>query len=356
MALGTLTTFDTMATAYNTTVAQFGEDRAWDAIQEALTAHNALLQEAMSQLVEPTTDRLRRYGGPDSMAMEELDEFGTPDAQKISAGVTVGFPMRFYGIGLQWTRLYFQNHMASELAAQISAVQDADVKAVHREIKKALFTPTSNTSYVDRRVDHVTLPVRALLNADSLAIPIAPDGTTFVGSSHTHYLYTDGTNVVAADLTSLINHVLEHFLGGEIMVAINLAQEATVRGFTGFTAYLDARLVPASTTAYAKGALDMTNMTNRAIGVFGPAEVWVKPWVPSGYLVAMHLGGNKALAMRTRNGGGGQLELLFDNEIYPLRARALGREFGVGVSDRAAAACMYVDTGNGNAYVAPTIT
>jgi hypothetical protein len=145
MAFGTLTRFDTLASAYNTTVAQFGEDLAWQAIQEALDAHNQQLAEAMGEFVETSTDRLRRYGGPDSMAMEELDEFGTPDAQKISAGVTVAFPLKFYGIALQWTRLYFQNAMASEIAAQVTASQDADIKAIQRELKKALFLHSNYT-------------------------------------------------------------------------------------------------------------------------------------------------------------------------------------------------------------------
>src|SRR6266699_2080428 len=119
MVYGTLTRFDTLATAYNTTVAKFGEDLAWQAIQDA------------------------------------------PDAQKISAGVTVAFPLKMYGIALQWTRLYFQNAMASEIAAQTVAAQDADIKAIHLELKKALFF-TSNYTFLDRRVDGISLGVKAL--------------------------------------------------------------------------------------------------------------------------------------------------------------------------------------------------
>ena len=356
MAFGTLTTFDTMATTYNTTVAKFGEDRAFEAITESFAAHNQLMNEMLDGFVEKTTDRLRRYGGPDSMSMEELDEFGTPDAQKIAAGETVAFPLRFYGIGLQWTRLFFQNAMASELAAQVTAMQDADVKAVQREIKLALFK-AANYTFVDRRVDHISLAVKRLINADSSSIPIAPDGTTFDGSSHTHYHFSDAAALTAAEVTTLIEDVLEHFLSGEIELYINRAQEVWARALTGFTAFVDARIIPASTSSVARGALDNVNLTNRAIGIFGPAVVWVKPWVPSGYVVAMHTGGQKALAMRTREQGGGNLELLFDNEIYPLRARAMGREFGIGVYNRLAAAVAFIDAANNvNAYQDPTIT
>lgn len=367
MAFGTLNRFDTLATAYNTTVSQFGEDLAWEAINDLLTAHNQQLNESLGQFVDSTTDRLRRYGGPDSMAMEELDEYGTPDAQKISAGETVAFPLKFYGIGLQWTRLFFQNAMASELAAQATAAADADVKAVQREMKKALFTKTSYT-FIDRRVDGVSLGVKALINADSSQIPVAPDGTTFAGATHTHYKGATAaawTSSTAAnkltDIDDLTTNVLEHFLGGQILILINRAQEAGFRTISTFTPYVDARIIqaPGGTTQFARGNLDMTNVANRAIGVIGAGEVWVKPWIPAGYIAALHVGsGGAPLVRRTRNGGGGNLELLFENETYPLRARALGREFGFGVYNRLAAACLDTTSVGATlaAYTSPTIT
>ena len=350
MAYGTLTTLDTLASLRAATgvVADIGEDVAFESIQAALAAHNQLLQESLSGFVEMTTDRLRRYGGPDTMQMEELDEFGTPGAQKISAGATLGFPLRFFGGSLQWTRLFFQNATGAELAAQVDAMMDADIKNMHRQLKLALFTPT-NSTFEDRRVDHVNLPLKALVNADSAPIPIAPDGTTFNAATHTHYLGT--ASFAAADITSLVNTVIEHFLTGGIQLLINPAQETAVRGFTGFNQYFDPRLIPSVNQTNAMGDLDVMNITNRAIGVFGAAEVWVKPWIPASYCVAVLVGSpQKALCMRTRNAGSGNLDLLFDNEIFPLRSRSYGREFGFGVWNRVAAAVLYT---GGASYTAP---
>lgn len=350
MGFGTNTSFDTLLYADNQSVLEFGEDRAFDAIEEALMAHNQQVSEMLSELVEVTTDQKRRYGGPDAMAMEEMDEFGTPDAQKIAAGVDLGFPLRQYGIGLQWTRLYFQNARASELAAQVTAAQDADVKAIQREIKKALFLPT-NYTFNDFRVSKTDIPVKRLINADGSQMPIAPDGTTFDGSTHTHYLGT--ASFAASNLDSGISTVNEHYLSGQIKIMINRAQEATIRGFTGFNAYVDQRIVQSQTSTYAQGGLDLWNITNRAIGIYGGAEVWVKPWIPSGYVLFLHVGGQKTLAMRTRSAGSGNLELIFEYEQYPLRSRGLAREFGIGVANRVAAAIL--DTANAS-YTAPTIS
>src|SRR6266581_3447687 len=354
MTYGTLNTLDTLASLRAATgvVAEIGEDVAFESINAALQTHSMLLKEALTDFVEMTTDRLRRYGGPDTMALEELDEYGTAGAQKIAPGATIGFPMKLYGGALQWTRTYFQNVTGTELAGQVSAMMDADVKNTHKQLKYALLYPT-NVTFNDRRVDYVQLPQKALVNADSAPIPIAPDGTTFNAATHTHYLAT--ASFVASDLTSLINTVVEHFLTGKVQVLINQASEAAVRALTGFYPYYDMRLTPSLNAINATSAnLDVVNLTNRAIGVYGPAEIWVKPWIPANYMVAMQMDTQqKALVMRTRNAGGGNLELDFDVEEHPLRARHYGREFGFGVWNRVAAAVLYT---NGGSYTSPALS
>jgi hypothetical protein len=353
MAFGTLSTLDTLA-ASQQTIAQFGEDRAFSAIDAALQAHNQILRDAMGDLVETTTERLRRYGGPDNMSMDEVDEFGRGDAQKITAGATVGFPLRLFDISVQWTRKYFQNHKAAELAAQFRAALDAHRKRQLREIKRALFKPTNNTAYLDRLIDNVNLPLRALANADSQPIPLGPNGEVFNAATHTHYLARVGA-LAASDITGVLNTVREHYASGSLFLYINQASESAIRGFTSnFVAYLDARLVAADNTLRATGQLDQSNYYNRAIGLFDAAEVWVKPWIPANYMVAWIRGaGVVPLVFRERDAGAGNLVVAADDESYPLRARTMEAEFGVGIWNRVAAAILYT---GGTSYVEPTIT
>lgn len=348
---GTFVTLDTLATLNNTTVAQLGEDNAFAALNAALVAHNTIMRDLMDTLVDTTTDRLRRYGGPANMAMDEIDEMGTPDAQKVAAGSNVGFPLRLYGGSLQWTRKAFQNMMASEFAAQVTGMMDADKNVVIRQIKRAIFTPT-NTTFLDRLIDGVSLPVKALVNADSAPIPLGPNGEVFTASTHTHYLGTG--SFVASDLSGLISTVTEHYGNGNIIVVINQAQEATVRAFTGFVAYIDPRLMNLTTAITARENLDnLVNIYNRRIGLYAGAEIWVKPWVPANYVFCYLDGQPKPLAMRTRPTGGGDLTLVFEDEEHPLRARTYEREFGVGVWNRINGAALYTSNAT---YAAPTIT
>jgi hypothetical protein len=354
---GTLSTLDSLA-ATQQSIAAYDEDRAWDQISVALEAHNRHMQEMVASLVETTSDRQRRYGSAASKTMQELDQFGQPQAQKVTAGATVGFPLRLYGDALQWTRKFMQTTgSAAQLAAELTAMMDADRRNVIYQIKRALFNPL-NYTFGDVLVDNVSLAVKRLVNADSAAIPLGPNGESFDAATHTHYLFTAGVSLAAADLTALVNTVLEHHNTGRIRVYINTANETAVRGLSGFSAYLDARLIlgGGSTTTVATGGLDMQNPYDRAIGVYGAAEVFVKPWVPSGYLLAVAEDiGMSALAMRTRDGFG-QLQLIYEDESHPLRARSYEREFGVGVWTRTAAAVLYIDSGNGDSYVSPTLT
>lgn len=379
MAYGTLHVTDTLQSlrVANGTVATFGEDRAWEAVNALLIAHNRIMGELLQEFCVPTTERLWRYGGPDSVTMEELDSHGVPQAQKVSAGSTLGLPLRKYGAGLQWTRDYFKVALVSEFAAQLTALLTADVQRVQRQIKRALYTST-NYTFFDRLIDNAQLAVKALVNADSQPIPVGPNGETFNAATHTHFLAT--ASMVAANVDSLILTVIEHRNAGNLYIVINQAQEAAFRALTGFVAYIDPRVIAAENTVRpgpSARTLDVINVYNRPIGIYGGAEVWVKPWAVANYVLCYITGSDdlKPLGLRVRGtgpegtGGGatgitagtpgnsnsegnGDLQLTIDNDAYPLRAKAYYREFDLGVRNRVSAAVLYIA---GGSYTNPTI-
>lgn len=240
---------------------------------------------------------------------------------------------------------------AAELAAQLDAFAAADLRRFQNLLKTVLFNNTNTSNYFDRLQSKRTYTLRALLNADGQSIPPGPSGTSFDGSTHTHYLAN--ATLTEAAVQGLIDTVVEHGVDGQVVVYINKADEATVRGFTGFAPYLDARVTVTGASQVGSQSLDVNNPDNRAIGVFGGAEVWVKPWVPADYQVALDLGSTfKPLGIRTRTGsltGSGAFRIIADHEHYPLRAQNLGREYGVSVYGRWKAAVLYSD----NAAYAP---
>jgi len=348
MSRGTLQTLDTLASSQQT-IAEIGEDNAFQAIDAALVAHNEIVTEMTDNLAETTVDRQRRYGAVDAMEMEEMDEHGTPDAQKVTAGITVGFPLRLYGIAVQWTRKFFQNATGEELAKQFVAATTADLRRIERQLKFALFTPV-NYVFVDKLIDHVELNVKGLCNADGAGIPLGPQGQEFNGATHNHYLAT--ASLAEADVVALLETIIEHQATGKAYLYINRAQETAVRAMSKFTPYTPVNIIPGANTQEAVGTLNPNLLYDRAIGDFdGTAEVWVKPWIPAGYMLAFLSGVRKPLVFRVRNAGAG-LSLVADDEAYPLRARIFEREFGVGVYTRTNGAVLY--TGGGT-YQAPAL-
>lgn len=356
MAYGTLSLSDLLATT-SQSIAQFGpgyEEQIWEVFRRSLDAHNRIMNELMQRFVERTTERLIGYGGVQTMQMDDIDEYGSPHVQKVAPGENLGFPLRMTGIALQWTLTYFEEATPADVAGQMIGAQDADRRRVTRDIKRALYTPT-NTAFVDFRTkDRPTLPVKALANADGMSVPIGPNGETFNGATHTHYLGTSG--FAATDLTAGIVTVSEHFQNNEIEVSIASTEEPTIRAMTGtnqFVPVVDNAIVQPLTATYARGDLNYFDFNNRRIGRFQGADVWVRPWAVPGYVVFTNLNAPSTLAMREKRQGSGDFRMVYEDESHPLRAKAFQREYGIAPRRRWNAAVLDVAHAS---YNAPTIT
>ncbi len=330
MVFGTLTTLDIHADN-NSTVATFGEQALVNAVQQASNLYNQAMQESVADFAVITSAAQLPYGTGGAMKMQRLDQFGSPDTQKMAAGGSLGIPLWLTGIAVQWNRHYVLNSRVNELLAHLDRAANADKREINVDFYRRLFTPTNTTGFYDSLETKLTYNLQALLNADGMAIPPGPTGATFNAATHTHYLAT--ATLTAASLTALIDTVVEHGVTGGMVVYINRAQEAAVRAMTGpgeFVAYVDARINPASTSQTANGFLDVTNPTDRAIGIFAGAEVHVKPLIPANYQLAFDrgAGSDKALAIRTRSGTlagdpyQGGFGLFYEDDVHPLRARA----------------------------------
>jgi hypothetical protein len=353
MAFGTLSSLDSLA-AVRQSVADYGEDNAWASINAALAAYNRQIDGMTGDLMERTTDTQRAYGTMDTKVMQEMDQWGSPDAQKVTAGVTVGFPLRRYGDALQWTRQFQTMQTVGQLAAEIDAIATADRRNLIRAAKVALFTST-NASFVDKlgggpgSPANVTLAVKALVNNDGANLPVGPNGETFA-TSHTHYLAN--ASLTAAVVINAIVTVQEHYNSGTPVVYISQTDEAAFRALTGFIADVDTRIVQPQTATYTTVPVNYANLYDRRIGLFNGAEVWITPWMIANYCFVYVRGAPVPLAMRVPAMGTADLELVYDDERHPLRARGYQRMFGIGVWNRTNGAILQFNNGT---YTIPTI-
>ena len=351
MTTGTHSIQDLLAATF-ANIVDFGYQGIVDILNADIAAHNVIVSQIVGDLCEVSTDRQRIYGTSATGAMIEVDEFGRAPTQKPQVGATCAFPLRNFQYAIGWTDKWLQTKTPADLAKAVLAAEKAHLRAIRRQIQFALYNPT-NYVYLDHLVDNVALNVRALVNADGLNIPDGPNGEQFNGAVHTHYdALAGGITAVAAQ--ALIDDVVEHGFGSDVRVAINRANEAAWRALAGFTPYQDPKVLVGSATAEGVKKLDVTRLDNRAIGVFGGAEVWVKPWALDHYPVAYDAGNsNKPLVFRQRSATSVQgLRLAAQNSAYPLHAQFMEAEFGIAPWTRTAAATVF---DNGAAYIMPTL-
>jgi hypothetical protein len=320
-------------------------DQIQTVVEDELAGHNAQMDMMISELCDITTARDGVYGSTAGGSMKEVDEYGRTATQRSAPGETFGIPLRKYQYAVGWTATWMRNKKPVDLAVALIAAQTADRKRVVHEIKKALFV-SPNYSFYDHLVDNVLVGgangVKRLLNADSASIPPGPNGESFDGATHTHYV--GEASYTAAFQTLEISNVAEHGHTADMRIYVNKAQEATVRGFSGFVAYVDARLINQSTATVARKPLDVrAPADNRAIGLYGGAEVWVKPWIPANYVWTWDAAGPKPLWFRQRDGTALQgLQMVATNMAYPLTAEYFEREYGVGVYTRTNGSALYI--------------
>lgn len=333
-----------------TTAAEFGLDSINDILQADLRAHNATVDDMMADIADVTTDRLRQSGSSDAGEMVEADEFGAAPTQKPSVGATVGFPLRLYQYAIGWTRKWLQLHSPADMAVAQIGAEKAHLKGIQRALKRAIYV-SGNYTFFDRLVaPQVNLNVKRLVNADGDNISDGPNSEAFDGATHTHY--SGSATLTAAAVQSLVNNVMEHGLeDGRLQLAIAAADRTAFEALTGFQPYRDSRIAYMATDGN-RQMIDLTRMDNLAIGTFGAAEVWVKPWAIANYVLAYIAGGRlKPLVMRTRNGAS-SLEIAAEIVDYPLQAKYMEAEYGVGVWNRTAGGVLYFANA---VYADPTI-
>ncbi len=339
-----------LATRFQSAVA-FGLDTIQRVLEADVAAHNAIVQQMVSDLCEVTTDRQRRYGTSVAGEMVEVDEYGRAATQVAKPGATVGFPLRLFQFNLGWTEKWLQTHTPADMATAVQNAEKAHLRAIQRDIKKAAYL-SANYTFNDFLVDKVDLAVKRFVNADSANIPDGPNGEVFDGASHTHY--NTSATLTAAALEANINDVVEHGHGSMVKVAISRTNEEATRALTGFVGYPDPRVIYRVSDTPAQ-TLDISRLDNRAIGIFKGAEVWVKPWAIANYSFCWDADApGKPLAFRQRDTATLQgLRMVSQIPTYPLYAQYIEAEFGVGVWTRTNGAVLYFAN---EAWADPTIS
>jgi hypothetical protein len=338
-----------------TNIATLGIDNINDSIQAHLDWLNASINEQMTLLAERTTDQRRIWGGSERMEMNEVDEFGVARTQAPTSGLELGFPLRKFEVSTGWTNDYLQRATGKEIAKKLLGVQTAYAQRIQDELLFSIFNNV-NYTYVDTFVDKTSLAVKAFLNADGAAIPDAPNGTTFDGSTHTHYKGRAGGSLAYTDIDSLISNVVEHGNMKGVSLFVPEAMVATLSGLTStkFVKLTSAVLVPANTSdaTIVRDNVD-NDPANKLVGYWDSYPVYTRSWVPANYIAVLATGASeKPLVYREDKYVQGLVgDMEYGNPV--ITAKAFKAYMGVSVWNRAAGAVLYT---GGTSYVKPTLT
>ncbi len=346
----------TLLAATTQNVARFGYDNIQAILDADMANWNVMIEQMVSDFAEISTDRLRIMGSSTNNYATRVNEYGRSATQLETPPSQVAFPLEIYQYATGWTQKYLIQATPYDIAIRQIAAQKSFYRAVMGAVKSALYL-SANYTFPDYAVDNISLNVKRLANADGMAIPDGPNGEVFNGTTHTHYLAN--ASLTAAAAIAAINTVIEHGYGGEVRVYIAAADEAAWRALAGFNAYLDPRLravIPVTgATGVPEGTLNITRLDNRPIGIFGSAEVWVKPWaIPNYALIFDSSPVNKTLVFRQRTQSELQgMRLAAEIDVFPMHAQYWEFEFGVGVWTRLNGAVLYYASGT---YADPAIT
>jgi hypothetical protein len=327
-------------------------------IRRLLGIHNAQVNDMFGDFVAGTTTE--QYVPVDNigeMTLTELDEWGTPEAQKTEGGAAFALPFRLFARGLQWNYRFLKVARAEDYIKDTQALMLGDVKNTKYRFLTTLFRP-ANYTFKDHLYNNASLDVKCLANADSMYISPTPDGVSIDASTHTHYLAN--ATLTAAFMIACGDTVAEHNSTGQTVISIPRAAEATVRAMTGtneFVPYPNPAVTYSPDTVLARGrSLDIRQTYDRAIGVIGPSayEVRVKPWVPANYGTVHQEGAPKVIVKRLSPVADEMgLHVRFNGEIDPLVADVMENLFDFGVVNRVNAAVFRFNNGT---YAAPTLT
>lgn len=338
---------------YNATT---GQAVIYQAIQEHLAQHNAALNAAMSVFVDETTDQYkRRYRLPGGGRLQARGLQSDVAAVKQTGYWDVAFPLYDFGAAIAGDDVTLAYMTVGELDRHISTVLQQDVNTARWELLRALFRSSART-FTDELWGDLT--IQPLANGDSVVYPpvIGSDSE----ATDTHYLASGYTAANISDTNdpyvTVVAELEEHFGtvtgNSPIAVFINAAQTAKTRALAGVVETPDRWIDPGDSTAVPTG---LPPIPGKIIGRHMEGA-WISQWdyIPSGYMVAIHMEAPKPLIQRVDAGDTGLpqgLALVAEDQEFPFRRSTWRHRFGFGVGNRLNGVVIQITDGS---YSAPS--
>lgn len=321
-----------------------------EAVRQTLDVHNQHTNAMVQFFCDPTTDFKRRFKSPFAGYLQAGDnEFGRYQPNKQFGTYDIAFPLATAGKAWGWTRKYAIKSTVQDVNDQLALMLDADKRYLRYNILAALF---QDTDFTFEDEEHGTLTVKPLANGDAQEYMLLQGAETATTADH----YEAQAGAIAdnanpfPNIYDKLNSRPENGEGRVIsFVPTNL--RTSVEALSTFIEKSDPDIQEGANTRVLVGNLE-TPIPGEVVGKVG--DVWVVEWkfLPSNYILSVHTGGPRPLAMRQEPEAELQgFRAIGDREDMPYFERHFERTVGFGVQNRLSAHIQRI--GNG-AYAVPT--
>lgn len=327
------------------TVDSVGQGVVWDAMEELFRRHNEDMEAAVSFFVqETTTNHTERYYLPSGGQMQRQTRLSRPGAVKPIGEYDVAYDLEMWGDQVAGDRVALAYLTLNKLNSVIRGIEVRHANTVRQNILQHLLNKT-NATFVDELRGSLT--IRRLANTDSTTYPpvigsdTGADDNMYIVSGYTAANISDTNNpfpTIRAKFTP-------HFGQGTPVALLNSTHTTKIEALVDFIPISDpfVREGDATPTIIGGGPSVPGRIIGRVNGV------WVSEWdwMPANYIYAQDIDQPAPLKKRIDSvevPGRGMLELVTEQEEYPLLESFWALREGYGVANRLNGVAMELTT------------
>lgn len=339
-------------------VNNLGQSLVYTATQRYLDRVNEDMMAAMSVFVERmTTDYSTRYKLPGGGRLQKRGGQAQSGAVKAGGAWNVGFPLEDFGAQVAGDDVALAYMTLAEYDRHVATVLVQDANTVRHEILKALLNNTQRT-FLDPTLTTPTVLVEPLANGDSVVYPPVLGSET--EATDNHYLesgyatasISNTNNPIPTIVAELTEHFGDRTGGEEIVVFTTVAISAMLQTLTAFDPVNDRFIRVGDNTDV---PINLPNVPGKIVGRMNGAWIVEWRWVPTNYMIGIHLEEQAPLLMRVdppQTGLGTGLQLVARDFNYPIQSAHWRHRFGIGAGNRLNGVVM--EMGTGGTYSIPT--
>lgn len=336
----------------------------WREFQQTLNMFNADRNRLIQMLTFDVSNPVEKVMQPStSEDFEEASEFGEPKGIRLGVPFYMGYPFKWWDIGLRYTWMYLAEADRAQITAAHASVLEAGNRLYFHQVMRRLFNPTNTTATIDGQPYNVY----ALYNADG-TVPPPYKGKTFL-STHTHYITSGAVTVDPGDLTFLEDELYDHGYrlteGYQPIILVNRQEGKVIRTFKVGVSGATYDFIPNGNVG---GGIRLPDGTvvgapsvniEGSIGTYGPFTIVEDDYIPAGYMVALVSGGEQNIGniigiREHQNQSLRGLRLVQGPQNnYPLVDSFYQFGFGTGVRHRGAGVVMQITAAG--SYTAPAL-